>query len=216
MIAATAVWAYVLLDRTSGWLPALRYLVLVAGLATAVVLALGAHRPARSAVVFAVVAALTGVAGTAAYAVDTAAQPHTGSIPTSGPSGSGMGGFGGGFGGGGPGGSSSSAVESLLTATSTRWAAATLGSQSAASLELATGTSVMAIGGFTGSDDSPTLAQFQQYVADGEVRYFISGGGMGGGPGGGGQSVGSAISSWVAAHFTATTVGGQTVYDLSK
>ena len=35
----------------------------------------------------------------------------------------------------------------------------------------------MAIGGFTGSDPSPTLAQFQQYVADGDISYFISGGG---------------------------------------
>ena len=33
----------------------------------------------------------------------------------------------------------------------------------------------MAIGGFTGGDHSPTLAQFQEYVADGQVRYFIAG-----------------------------------------
>ena len=44
----------------------------------------------------------------------------------------------------------------------------------------------MAIGGFNGSDPSPTLAQFQQYVADGDIHWFIaSGGGMGGGFGGG-------------------------------
>jgi hypothetical protein len=29
-------------------------------------------------------------------------------------------------------------------------------------------------------------------------------------------SVSSAISSWVAAHYTAQTVGGSTVYDLTK
>jgi hypothetical protein len=33
---------------------------------------------------------------------------------------------------------------------------------------------------------------------------------------GGGQSSGSAIAQWVAAHYTARTVGGVTVYDLSK
>ena len=33
----------------------------------------------------------------------------------------------------------------------------------------------MAIGGFNGSDPSPTLAQFKQYVADGEIHYFIAG-----------------------------------------
>ena len=34
----------------------------------------------------------------------------------------------------------------------------------------------MPIGGFNGSDPSPTLAQFQQYVADGQVHWFIGGG----------------------------------------
>ena len=38
---------------------------------------------------------------------------------------------------------------------------------------------------------------------------------MGGGPGGGTSST-SSIATWVANHFTATTVGGQTVYDLTK
>ena len=47
----------------------------------------------------------------------------------------------------------------------------------------------MAIGGFNGSDPSPTLAEFQQYVADGDIHWFIaSGGGMGGGFGGGGPT----------------------------
>ena len=42
----------------------------------------------------------------------------------------------------------------------------------------------MAIGGFNGSDPSPTLAQFQQYVAEGKIHYFIGGGGFGGRDGG--------------------------------
>jgi hypothetical protein len=65
----------------------------------------------------------------------------------------------------------------------------------------------MSIGGFTGSDNSPTLAQFQNYVADGEVHYFIAGGGSG---------TASEITAWVEAHYTATTVGGATVYDLTQ
>ena len=52
----------------------------------------------------------------------------------------------------------------------TRWAAATMGSQGAAIMELRTGTAVMAIGGFMGSDPSPTLEQFQAYVANGDIR----------------------------------------------
>jgi hypothetical protein len=111
----------------------------------------------------------------------------------------------------------SSALVTLLQKTSTTWAAATVGSQSAAPIELQSGKAVMAIGGFTGSDTAPTLAQFKQYVADGKVRYFIAGEqGRGAGPGGGrsGNSA-SAITSWVKAHFASRTVGGTTVYDLT-
>jgi len=55
-------------------------------------------------------------------------------------------------------------------------------------------------------------------VADGAIHYFIAGGGgFGGGMGGSssGSNTSSEISSWVAASFTATTVDGVTVYDLS-
>ena len=113
----------------------------------------------------------------------------------------------------------------LLNATTTRWSAAVTSAQSAAGYILATDTAVMGIGGFTGSDPSPTLAQFQAYVAAGDISYFITGGAggfggpSGGGPGGGGPGgstgSGSEIQAWVEANFTATTVGGTTVYDLS-
>ncbi|WP_130289126.1 hypothetical protein [Pseudonocardia sediminis] len=62
----------------------------------------------------------------------------------------------------------------------------------------------------------PTLAQFQAYAADGRIHYFVSGGGQGGGGQGGEDGVGSQITAWVQAHYTATTVGGQTVYDLTR
>lgn len=129
----------------------------------------------------------------------------------------------GGPGAGGDQGATNSELVALLEASSGyRWAAATTGAQSAASLELASGTSVIGIGGFTGSDEAPTLAQFQAAVAAGEVRYFIAGGGAGGDGGMGGRggeegttSAASQISAWVEAHFTASTVGGTTVYDLT-
>ena len=98
-------------------------------------------------------------------------------------------------------------------ASSYRWVVATIGSQSAASLQLAANEPVMAIGGFTGSDPSPTLAQFKAYVAAGEIHYFAAGGG-GGGRGGSGSS--SEITSWVEANFTKVTIGGSTFYDLTK
>lgn len=101
-------------------------------------------------------------------------------------------------------------------ASSYRWVAAAIGSQNAAGLQLGTGLPVMPIGGFNGSDPSPTLAQFEQYVAAGQIHYFVAGSGTGGGPGGGQSGTGSQISAWVAAHYTRVTIGGSTFYDLTK
>ena len=117
-----------------------------------------------------------------------------------------------GNGGGGFGGTNSE-LTALLTATDGTWSAAVATSQTAASLELATGTAVMSTGGWGGSDSAVTLEQFQADVASGQISYYI-GGGQGGGPGGDSDSTSSQIAEWVAANYTATTVGGQTVYDL--
>ena len=94
------------------------------------------------------------------------------------------------------------------------WVAATTRANDAAGYQLATGDAVMPIGGFMGGDPSPTLAQFQRYVADNAVRYFIAGGGMDH-PGGKSGSA-SDITTWVQKNFTAIDVGGTTVYDLSS
>ena len=103
-------------------------------------------------------------------------------------------------------------------ADSYTWIAATTGANTAAGYQLATGDPVMSLGGFNGSDPYPTLEQFQQYVADGQVHYYIAGGGFGGGGFGGAQNGGasttSEIQSWVEDTFTATTVDGATLYDL--
>ncbi|MFJ9093866.1 ArnT family glycosyltransferase [Streptomyces globisporus] len=143
---------------------------------------------------------------------------------------------GGGGGGGGMGGLLNGATvdaeaKALLTkdADDYTWVAAAVGAQNAASYQLATGEPVMAIGGFNGSDPSPTLAQFKKYVAEGKIHYFVSGGGMGGGmrggtagEGGGGMGGGpggmgsSQISSWVTENFTEVTVGSATFYDLTQ
>jgi hypothetical protein len=95
-----------------------------------------------------------------------------------------------------------------------RWVAATWGSQSAATLELASDEPVMAIGGFNNEGGRLSLAAFERYVADGDIHYYIASTGGAGGPGGGGST--STIASWVAAHFTAQTIGGETVYDLAQ
>jgi hypothetical protein len=94
-----------------------------------------------------------------------------------------------------------------------KWVAATVGSQEAAPIELATGgDAVLAIGGFNGTDPTPTLAQFKAMVAKGEIHYYL--GANGESFGGGGKS--NAILSWVEAHYKKETVGGTTVYDLTQ
>lgn len=106
-------------------------------------------------------------------------------------------------------------LKAALTSASSdyTWVAATIGSQNAASYQLATNLPVMAIGGFNGSDPSPTLEQFQAYVAQGKIHYFI-GGEMGGRQNGGSEAA-SDIVAWVEANYEATTIGSTTVYDLS-
>ena len=275
-VLVTAVWSYILLDRTPDWLPWLRWVVLVSGVLSAVALLAGPwldRGPSFRRLVLLPVglAMVAGLAGPAAYALDTVSTAHAGAIPSAGPDTVGFGGGpggGGGFAGarpggtrpggtagngfpggqfGGPGGSNgtqaggtgragapgggaggtggpggglggntqvSSALAKLLEqdASSYKWVAATEGSEEAAPLELATGNAVMAIGGFNGTDPWPTLAVFKELVAEHEVHYYV---GQGSQSFGGGRGS-SAIASWVAAHFTKETVGGQTVYDLTQ
>jgi 4-amino-4-deoxy-L-arabinose transferase-like glycosyltransferase len=244
-VALTSAWAFFLLDRVD-WQPWLKYAVATLGLASALMLAGVRQLPARVGRAVAGVALVASLAAPAAYSVATAATPHSGAIPSAGPASAGMGGPGGlalpkGAETVNPGGlldgsTSSPAITALLQAdaSSYTWAAAAVGSNTAAGYQLASGEPVMAIGGFNGSDLSPTLAQFQQLVAQGKIHYFISGGGRGGGlmilPGAseqlqqgfgpvggppGGDGTGTDIAAWVADHFTAQTVDGVTLYDLS-
>jgi 4-amino-4-deoxy-L-arabinose transferase-like glycosyltransferase len=269
----TAVWAYVLLERASDWLPWLKFVVVAVALVAAALLVLPprGRMLAGATIAVSLVGALL---APAAYSLETVTTAHTGSIVTAGPTvagsmggpgGGGGRGFGGGQGGapggtgtqqggtgtqapptggfggttgtapgngtaptagGGAGGgggagtllgsnSVSSELSTLLKAdaSSYTWAAAAIGSNSAAGYQLGTGEAVMPIGGFNGSDPSPTLAQFKAYVAAGEIHYFI-GGSVG--RSNGGSSASSAIASWVEANFTAQTVGSVTVYDLTK
>ncbi|MFY1637131.1 glycosyltransferase family 39 protein [Solwaraspora sp. WMMB335] len=93
------------------------------------------------------------------------------------------------------------------------WVAAAVGSNNAAGYQLATEEPVMALGGFNGSDPSPTLEQFQRYVADGEIHYFIAGSLP---RSQSGSDEAQQIADWVANTFTTTDVDGMTFYDLSQ
>ncbi|MFF7161617.1 ArnT family glycosyltransferase [Streptomyces sp. NPDC008086] len=126
-------------------------------------------------------------------------------------------GDGGGMGGLLNGASVSDEAKALLekNASDYTWAAAAIGAQNAASYQLSTGDPVMAIGGFNGTDPSPTLAEFKKYVADGKIHYFISSG-SGGGMGGSSSGTSAQISAWVQANFKQVTVGSATFYDLTQ
>jgi 4-amino-4-deoxy-L-arabinose transferase-like glycosyltransferase len=126
----------------------------------------------------------------------------------------GAGGFGGGFLSSS---SSSPALTKMLKADASRytWVAATVNSNSAAGYQLASDDPVMAIGGFNGTDPDPSLSQFEKYVSEGKIHYFISGGGAGGFGSGSSGDDASKITTWVESHFTAKTVDGTTVYNLT-
>jgi 4-amino-4-deoxy-L-arabinose transferase-like glycosyltransferase len=270
-ILVTAFWSSALLARAPGWNAWLRPVITVGAVVTAAVIVVG-PRVARSKVFAA--AAICGVAvslvGSTAWAVQTAATPHAGSIVTAGPGvfggrvgfgrlpfapgnrggqpgGNRIGGFpgggarplpasplgagsfgpgpngaffGGGFGGAPTGGllsasrPSTELVQTLLDGSDQyEWVAATIGSDPASGYQLATQKPVMPIGGFNGSDPSPTLVQFEQYVAEGKIHYFIASGGFGRQNGGSDEA--RAIAGWVEENFAPTQVGGVTLYDLS-
>ena len=203
----SAVVAYLLLDD-----PVLRVIVLVTGLAAAGLLLL-ADLPERFRTGIAALAVLVALAGPASWSAATAATPHTGAIPVAGPATGRLG-----FGGGGlldapaPG---ADLVALLRDTEGHTWAAATVGSNNAAGYQLASGRAVMAIGGFNGTDPSPTLADFQMYVRNGQIGYFIGDGGMSS-TATGGSDTGARIAEWVAANHVASTVDGVTVYDLDS
>jgi hypothetical protein len=173
------------LHLLGGWQPTISALILLASVVAVVGLLFGEWF--RRAVAISLVATTMAVlGGSATYAVSRARNPHTGSIP------------------GGDGTTTNNALTALLKATTTRWAAATTSALSAAPLQLASGRPVIAIGGFNGGDNAPTLTQFQAL----RLRERRRGEGQG-------EGASSAIATWVAAHCTATAVGGTTVYDLA-
>ena len=147
-----------------------------------------------------------GAAASGTTASERGSAPGSGGVPARGA-------------GAGGGGTVSAKLARFLEsdASSYRWIAAVDGSQTAASIELATsGDPVMAIGGFNGNGGNLSLQAFEADVKDGDIHYYIAGasGGGGGGPGGGSGSSSAAITQWVESHFHSVTVDGETIYVL--
>ncbi|MCV7213680.1 glycosyltransferase family 39 protein [Mycobacterium crocinum] len=233
----TGGWAWVLLNRTPDFVGWLKWVILigavmaVAGLLIAAVLpAPGPNRRDVRAWAAAVAIAVA-LAGPAAYCVQTVSTAHTGGVVTAGPQiASSMPGP-----AGQPGNTGAevpAAVARMLSenADAYTWVAAVPGSTEAGYYQLATGKPVMALGGFGSTDPSPTLAQFQADVAAGRIHYYIPSTGLGvptGGatdqgsrsltaPGADGSTEAAHIKDWVQQHYTATTVDGIPLYDLTK
>ena len=120
--------------------------------------------------------------------------------------------------GGGMGGGERRAPIAYLEANrdDAKYLVAASGSQATAPIIVETGAAVVTIGGFGGRDPAPTVAQLEQMVADGELKYvLLSAGGQGrGGPGG----TSTELTAWVQEHGTAVTgveTGDQTLYEVA-
>lgn len=238
----TAWFGATLLDRTPAFAPGLgASAIALAVAALAILVAAAAPSLAGNPIVrrAALAAAGLAVAATlvapAAYAVatmntsyDGGGDPHPGPGTAGSFGGGSGGGFGGGFAGGsgapgggfsgggpgaGSGGSDLALIDYLVqNRGDAKWIVAVNGSGSAGRIELSTGLPVMAMGGFTGSDPWPTLDAFKTYIASGELRFVVVGGGMGGGPGGFGGSSDS-VEGWVASTCKAVTSVSSSLYD---
>lgn len=212
-LLAAGVWGWWLLGGSAMAAPALRWTVLFATtLASAALLWSWAPRRRHVAPVLLAVALVGALGGQAAYTVATVGARHQGIGPSVGPAGRG---HAGGRTLGNP------RLDALLEATDTPWSAAIDRSTLAAGLELSTGTALMAIGGFSGTDPTPTLQQFQDDVARHRVSYYLAPRGSSRGAVAedeNGVDVSarphSDILRWVRGHFHSTTVGGVTAYEL--
>ncbi|NWJ70806.1 glycosyltransferase family 39 protein [Pseudonocardia sp. ICBG1122] len=183
-VAATAVWAYALLP--AAWLGWLRPAVLVVGLGAALAL-LGVHRMPRVLAAGVLTAALlAGAGGTTAWALATAATPHTGAIPSSGPEGhaSGPGGGRGGPGGmRGPWAGSGSGAPGGASGPAGTVTGGAVGAPGAAGGGTAAGPA--GTGGSAGAPGAATAGgPGGRWAGGGPTRGPGGAGGRGGGPGG--------------------------------
>jgi 4-amino-4-deoxy-L-arabinose transferase-like glycosyltransferase len=209
IVLAAAVSAVLLHRNTFGpeWLP---WLIVV----LAAVSVVGVLWP-RPPVAVLAAGCVAGLAGTTVFSVATAATPHHGTMPTAVRSSQVTGTWINDE-------ATNAQLAGLLAATHTQWSAATNGSQSAAALEIVSGTSVMAVGGWSG-DPVPTLQQFIDDVHAGKISYYVEAGRGPNSPGVDGKVIRSTlhtashtreIADWVAAHFPGTFIGGSTLYRL--
>jgi 4-amino-4-deoxy-L-arabinose transferase-like glycosyltransferase len=178
-ILGSAAVGFAILTDAHGFAPALRWIVLAGGvIAGAAILAPHLHRALRArgtiALAFAA-AAFALLAGPAAYSLATAARAHTGYDPIAGPA---------------PRGHTAAQVsgaaaltqqQSLAVLTSyllahrdhARFLVAASDAKTADPIALASRQPVITVGGFGGSDPTPTAAQLEQLLRSGQLRYVV-------------------------------------------
>jgi len=211
-VLVTTMLSCALLARTETWLGWLRPAIAVAGVGAAALLVVAGRLPDVVSRAGAVVALAACLAGPTAYSVATAMTPRHGVIPSAGPAGASGINFGTFLDSPDP----SPALVAALRADAGRytWTAATIGATNAAGYQLASGTPVMAVGGFNGTDPAPSLKTFQQLVADNKIHYFVDAplGPMHAKPYSSRQA--ADIATWVRQDFPARTIDGVTVFNL--
>jgi hypothetical protein len=212
MVVAAAWRAVILLHHAQLGPTWARSVIGWTAVAAIVLLAAALTRWPRLTPVALAVSLVAGLTGTAMFSVATAATPHNGSIPNAAHTADVWPTVGNRFGTTMMMGASSDRVDpqlaEMLAATPTLWSAATSGSQAAASLEIASGTSVMAIGGWS-NDPVPTLSQFIDDVHAQKISYYVESGRMRSH-----DRVGGQIADWVQQHYRPVKVGGAMVYRL--
>jgi 4-amino-4-deoxy-L-arabinose transferase-like glycosyltransferase len=119
----------------------------------------------------------------------------------------------------------SPALDALLRKNTSPWAAAMQMSAYASQVELSSLRPIMSIGGYWGTDPSPSLSEFQQDVSRHEIGYYLMNAAQAArgiphlrndeGPRSS-LSFGAQIQVWVQTHFTGTRMGNAEVYDLSR
>ncbi|HYA31268.1 MAG TPA: hypothetical protein VED67_00810, partial [Thermodesulfovibrionales bacterium] len=108
----------------------------------------------------------------------------------------------------GMGGASGTQLADYLLAHTTNetWILAVPSAMSGANLIIETGKPVMALGGFSGTDQILDVTSLSSLIKEGKVRYFLTE--DFGGVGGGMNSGNGEIFSWVSAHCTAVNLSG--------
>ncbi|NOR99365.1 glycosyltransferase family 39 protein [Mycobacteroides abscessus] len=96
------------------------------------------------------------------------------------------------------------------------WMAAAVRSNTAAPYQLTSHRPVLPVGGFTGRDPFPALAQFQDYVARHQIHLFVVERVAAPPEGGDRPEVSTAITEWVERTFTPRGFHGVAVFDLTS